>query len=116
MARLPLLPREDVENRIPYMLKAVSLQSLIKGLDRKSRKGHVVLWCRIVPPRCGEGIVSEGEIVIRDLLALGACFTVDDEGELSLAREVGMSFRVVRADDMTAVGYKGSNYKSRITK
>tara|TARA_B100001250_G_scaffold21044_1_gene17798 strand:+ start:8401 stop:9945 length:1545 start_codon:yes stop_codon:yes gene_type:complete len=48
------------------------------------------------------GIVSEGEGVIRDLMELGARFTVDDQRELSLAREGGHEFaRVVRADDMT---------------
>ena len=48
------------------------------------------------------GIVGEGEIVIRDLLELGACFSVDEKRELSLAREGGHEFaRVVRADDMT---------------
>ncbi|MEE3232647.1 MAG: L-aspartate oxidase [Candidatus Latescibacterota bacterium] len=48
------------------------------------------------------GVVGEGEVVIRDLMELGARFTVDDQGDLSLAREGGHEFaRVVRADDMT---------------
>ena len=77
-------------------------------LDKKrdSIESHVkdTLSCGagLCHPDAVSGIVGEGEIVIRDLLALGACFTVDDEGELSLAREGGHEFaRVVRADDMT---------------
>ena len=77
-------------------------------LDKKrdSIESHVkdTLSCGagLCHPDAVSGIVGEGEIVIRDLLALGACFTVDDEGELSLAREGGHEFaRVVRAYDMT---------------
>ncbi len=49
-----------------------------------------------------EGVVGEGPGVVRELLDLGARFTEERPGVLSLGREGGHSFpRVVHADDMT---------------
>ncbi len=49
-----------------------------------------------------EGVIAEGPEVVGQLIELGARFTRDASGELSLAREGGHEWaRVVRADDMT---------------
>jgi L-aspartate oxidase len=53
-------------------------------------------------PSVVESVIAEGPDVVTDLVKLGARFTRDASGALSLAREGGHErARVVRADDMT---------------